>query len=89
MSDEIYLDKIALGGVLVQKALILIAQFNQLITEINRGIIDLERLNEYPLYNWACSNLSELYDALKFSYLKKLRDTKKRDFLMTWILILV
>lgn len=72
MTDDIYLDKIKLGAMIVEKELSAINQFNQLISEINQEIVPLEALKVWPLYNWCFQNLSELYDFLKYDYAKKL-----------------
>lgn len=84
MNDDIYLDKIKLGAVVVQKELELINLCNQIITDLRQGVIDRPRLLLYPTYNWAWQNLAELFDFLKHDYLSKIdkADRKKLNDIM-------
>jgi len=74
---EIYLDKIKLGALIVEKELSLIELYNTLINEIRLRPDIKEILKEYPTFHKAWQSLSELYDFLEYDYLKKLDKTKQ------------
>ena len=76
---EIYLDKIKLGALIVEKELSLIELYNGLISEVRLRPDIKEMLKEYPTFHksWQC--LSELYDFLEHDYIKKLKSKKEQD----------
>ncbi len=76
---EIYLDKIKLGALIVEKELSLIELYNTLIGEVRLRPDIKEILKEYPTFHKAWQSLSELYDFLEYDYLKKLKNKKKQD----------
>ena len=75
--DDIFLDKIRLGSVIIEKEMQLINQVNTLISDTRIGITDSENISVYPLFNWAWQNAAELYDFLKNDYMNKLKKEKK------------
>lgn len=79
MSDEVYLDKIRLGAIIVEKELRLINQYNNIIGDIRRGIISKKDIDIYPLYAWCWQNLAEIYDFLKNDYLTKITKSKEQE----------
>ncbi|KKK53161.1 hypothetical protein LCGC14_3097570 [marine sediment metagenome] len=80
MSDgtEIYLDKIKLGALIVEKELNLIELYNTLISEVRLRPDIKEIMKEYPTFHKAWQGLVELYDFLEYDYLKKLKGEKKK-----------
>ena len=76
---EIYLDKIKLGALIVEKELSLIGLYNTLIGEVRLRPDIAEILKDYPTFHNAWQSLSELYDFLEYDYLKKLKNKKKVD----------
>jgi len=81
MEEEIYLDKIQLGAIIIQKELTLIEIYNSLIHSIRMRPEILEMLNDYPNYHTVWRNLCELYDFLEYDYVNKLKSTKDKDFI--------
>lgn len=77
MSNDIYLDKIRLGALIVEKELSLIEIFNQLLHDIRLRPEILDFINDYPVYHecWRC--LCELYDFLEHDYASKLSKKEK------------
>jgi len=76
--SEVYLDKIKLGAMIVEKELNLIELFNTLIYDI-RVRPDIKGfLNEYPPYFNCWRNLAELYDFLEYDYLDKIGKDKAK-----------
>lgn len=75
-SVEIYLDKIKLGAIIVEKELSLIELYNGLINEVRLRPDIKEILKEYPTYHKSWQSLSELYDFLEHDYAKKLKNKK-------------
>jgi len=69
---DIYLDKIRLGAVIVNKELEFINYYNNLIRNVRGGIIEEKYINEDELFGMCFQNLVELYDFLKDDYLEKL-----------------
>jgi hypothetical protein len=65
--SDLYLDKIRLGAVFVEKDLKLIQQFYKFMSDIRQKIIepDDERLENYPEWIWAWQNINEFYVMLK------------------------
>lgn len=76
---EIYLDKIKLGALIVEKELSLIELYNTLIGELRLRPDIKEILKDYPTFHKAWQSLSELYDFLEYDYLKKLKSKSKQD----------
>lgn len=74
--EEIYLDKIRLGAIIVEKELVLLELFNRLIKDIRLRPDIREILQDYPLYHYCWQNVSELYDFLEYDYSNKL---EKKD----------
>lgn len=72
MNEEVYLDKIKLGALIVEKELNLIELFNRLIMDIRQRPDLMTILNEYPDYQITWRNLVELYDFLENDYAKHL-----------------
>lgn len=78
--SEVYLDKIKLGALIVEKELKLIEVFNELIYDLRIRSDIMDFINEYPPFLMCWRNLSELYDFLEYDYLGKI-DKKKRDLI--------
>ena len=76
MGDDVYLDKMKLGAVIVQKELSLIEEFNGLTEQIRQRPDFKLILNDLPQYHSCWRTLSELYDFLEHDYVVKLN--KKR-----------
>lgn len=74
MSDgtEIYLDKIKLGALIVEKELSLIELYNSLIGDIRLRPDIKEFIKDYPGFPMCWQSLAELYDFLEYDYVKKL-----------------
>ena len=72
MGDDIYLDKIKLGAMIVQKELTVIETYNRLVYEMRSREDIKEFLNQYPTFNDCWQGLAELYDFLENDYLKKI-----------------
>lgn len=79
MSDEIYLDKIRLGAVIVQKELDLIFIFNSLLKDIRERPEIKAELQVYSKFHSCWQHIAELYDFLKNDYLDKLKKNDKED----------
>ena len=77
-NTEIYLDKIKLGALIVEKELNLIELYNTLISEVRLRPDIKEILKEYPTFHKVWQGLVELYDFLEYDYLKKLKGDKKK-----------
>ncbi|GAG83950.1 unnamed protein product [marine sediment metagenome] len=78
MSDDIFIDKIKLASILVQKEMQAVSQYNQLVSEIKQGIVLMQDLDRSSNFNWCWQNLSELYDILKFDYSGKLEKKQQQ-----------
>jgi len=76
---KIFLDKIKLSVVIVEKELKLISTYNTLVNDIRLrpDIKEKHTLLDYPPYQQSWQSLSELYDFLEYDYLKKLNKTKQ------------
>lgn len=85
MGQDIYLDKIRLGALIVEKELGLIEQFNKLIQDLRVRPDLMPVINDYPNYSQVWRSASELYDFLEFDYAKKLskEDQKKVHDIIT------
>lgn len=79
MSDtEVYLDKIKLGALIVEKELLVIEIYNRLISDI-RVRPDIKKIiNDYPDYHTVWRSIAELYDFLENDYSNKLGKKDKQ-----------
>ncbi len=82
--QDVFIDKIKLGAIIIEKELLVIQQFNNIVSDLRRGAIDHDRLNEYPPYFWCLSNMSELYDFLKNDYIDKIPDADQKAINLTF-----
>lgn len=81
--SEVYLDKIKLGALIVEKELNLIEKFNGLIYDIRIRPDIMDILEDYPPFFITWRNLSELYDFLEYDYIDKIPKIKKDLIKMT------
>lgn len=78
MSDEVYLDKIRLGAVIVEKDLIVNNYFHRVINDVRQEFISQKDLHIYPPYNWCWQNVAEHYATLENGgYLDKIEKKSK------------
>lgn len=71
---QIFIDKIKLAAVLVQKELLMIHHVNVLKNQIKNELLDIGRVKESNEWGWAWQNISEMYDFLEFGYLDLLEE---------------
>lgn len=75
MSDsDIFTDKIKVAITYIEKRNMLSNQFHTVINHLNSGAIEIDRLQEYPPFLWACQNFAELYGSiLRYTYTKVIK----------------
>jgi len=74
---QIFLDKIKLAGMLIQKEMAIINNIHDLISMRRNGLLDLNRLQEYTEFHVSWQSLVELYDFLENGYLKTLTEDEQ------------
>lgn len=72
MADEVYLDKIKLGAIIVEKELVIIEIYNGLIRDLTQRPEIRTELKDYPNYHDCWRAVSELFDFLEYDYASKL-----------------
>ena len=76
---NIFLDKIKLSLVVLEKESSLIETYSDLIKKINNGSIKIEKINEWTLYYGSWNLVHELYNFLRFNKIKDIKNKKKKD----------
>ena len=76
---DVYLDKIKLASVIVEKELRIISLVNDLHRRIQEIPEIIKQLNENEDFLDCWRNLKELYDFLEFDYIKQLDKPKKEE----------
>lgn len=85
-TDSIFIDKVREAFTFIEKRNKLSNQYNTVIRDLNAGYIDLERLNEYDPFLWACQNFAELYGSiLRYKYSKVLKKEEKEKIEQAFI----
>ena len=66
---QIFLDKIKLANILIQKELSMISHVNLIKSHLKSKLMEKDRLEEYNEWQWAWQNISEMYDVLEYQYM--------------------
>ena len=77
--DSIWLDKRIVALVVLQKETDLIETYSQLIKDIKKGSIDLEKINDWSIYHGSWSLLRELHSFLRYNKLQGLLNKKSTE----------
>jgi hypothetical protein len=81
MVEDLYLDKIRLGAVLVDKEFSIVNLYANVINLLRSGSYDKEHLDEINEYNWAWLNITELYSLLHYDkYYNVLNKEQQKHF---------
>ena len=77
--ESIFLDKIKLSFIVLEKESCLIETYADLLKDINLGGVNIEKIKNWDSYNGSWNFAHELYLFLKYNKVEEIKTKKKQD----------